>query len=87
MCFSYRENKYEECKKEIHVPVVRFCVFLVSFSPTDFHQAKGVCKVQAERELFKNKIQHVLSLQILFLLPEVQGKGAELTLQIIRKKG
>lgn len=55
------------------------------FSSTIFQ----VCKMKAEGELLKKptyKIQHVLILQTLFLLPEVQGKGAELTLQIIRKK-
>lgn len=76
-------------KKKINVSVVQFCIFLVSFSSTSFRQAKGVCKVKVEGELFKKptyKTQHVLIPQILFLLPEVQGKGAELTLQIIRTK-
>lgn len=73
--------------KIIHVAVVQFCIFLASFSPASFCQAKGVCKVKVEGELFKKKptykIQYVLILLILFPLPEVQGKGAELTLQII----
>lgn len=50
MCFSYKENKYEEEwgeKKEINVSVAQFCVFSVSFSSAVFQ----ACKMEVEGEL------------------------------------